>query len=962
MTRSAENIVSGASLVSAELPVDMALDGRTSVLLDHHGHVLEVVAGHLDIFAVDVEDGEYGSRHHLFRIESGDVVADLPALAVSEGSGVSFIAVGTDGTRTSARSRSDLSSAAQATRWIERLARFVAGPAPHWQMAELPEGEVRLSANECARAPMRGLLWLTVERGDLRLMGVAVSYAAGSRPLPLTSGLWVEAGPEGCGVTATGVAPASIWPAIDQLHQSFVACVQRILEHERLAESERLASRNTLAASQSMEAFDRLSGIIGRRFDHDAVDASYSDRLAGACQLVGSAMRTPIAVSSRIDGSRQEFAGLTQITLDARLRLRQVLLRSRWWRTDAGPLVGWFGERREPVALVYEPQRGYIMIDPLTKARWPVNRAVAAQIAPDAAMFYPPLPSRSLKFRDLLEFALRYARGSGLRIALVIVVIGLLSLVTPFVTNLLISSIIPRSELDQLFFCALALGLTALAVASVQVMQGLVMLRMEATIDWRLQSALIDRLLRLPTAIFREFTAGELVDRAMGIDAARRALTGHALRGMIAGLFCIFSLGLMVYYSPKLALLAIGLTFVRAAAIISTNLLRLYYENKHFNQQGKVSGFVLQLLMGVGKLRVSGATGRALGIWSKQFATQKQYFVSSQVASNGLGAFETAFPTLATLIIFAYASYSNSNLLTDLGTFFAFFSAFGQSMGAVGSWASGVSEALIAIPPLLRLRPLIASPTEISDERKAPGELSGSIELARVSFRYLSSGPLVLDNVTLKIAPGEYVALVGPSGSGKSSLFRLLLGFERPESGAVFYDGKSIETLDASALRRQLGVVLQSARLANGSIYENICGGLRLPLDQVWEAARLAGIEEDIKAMPMGMLTQISEGVSTLSGGQRQRIMIARAIARRPRVLLFDEATSSLDNRSQAIVSDALENLNVTRIVIAHRLSTVKRADRIIVLVDGKIVESGTFEELTAAAGAFSAFAQRQML
>jgi ATP-binding cassette subfamily C protein len=959
MNRSAENIVSGASLVSTEGPVDMALDGRRPVLLDHHGHVLEVVAGHVDIFAVEVEDGEYGSRYHVFRIESGDVVPDLP---VSAGRGISFIAVGTDGTLASARSTSDSTSTAQATRWIERLARFVAGPAPHWQMSELPAGEARLSPNECARGPMRGLLWLTVERGDVSLMGLAVSHAAGSPPLPLTSGLWVKAGSEGCRVIATAVAPASVWPAIDQFHQSFVACVQRILEHEKLAESERLASRNALAASQSIEVFDRLSGIIGRRFDHDAVDATYSDRLAGACQLVGSAMRTPIAVSNRIDGGPQEFAGLRQIAIDARLRLRQVLLRSRWWRTDAGPLVGWFGEKREPVALVYEPRRGYIMIDPLTKARRPVNRAVAAQIAPDAAMFYPPLPSRSLKFRELLRFALRYARGSGPRIAVTVLVIGFLSLVTPFVTNLLISSIIPRSELDQLFFCALALGLTALAIAGVQVMQGLVMLRMEATIDWRLQSALIDRLLRLPTAIFRQFTAGELVDRAMGIDAARRALTGHALRGMIAGLFCIFSLGLMVYYSPKLALLAIGLTFVRAAAIISTNLLRLYYENKHFNQQGKVSGFVLQLLMGVGKLRVSGATGRALGVWSKQFATQKQYFVSSQVASNGLGAFETAFPTLATLIIFAYASYSNSNLLTDLGTFFAFFSAFGQSMGAVGAWASGVSEALIAIPPLLRLRPLIASPTEISDERKAPGELSGSIELARVSFRYLSNGPLVLDNVTLKITPGEYVALVGPSGSGKSSLFRLLLGFERPESGAVFYDGKSIETLDASALRRQLGVVLQSARLANGNIYENICGGLRLPLDQVWEAARLAGIEGDIKAMPMGMLTQIAEGVSTLSGGQRQRIMIARAIARRPRILLFDEATSSLDNRSQAIVSDALGNLNVTRIVIAHRLSTVKRADRIIVLVDGKIVESGTFEELTAAAGAFAAFAQRQML
>ena len=301
-------------------------------------------------------------------------------------------------------------------------------------------------------------------------------------------------------------------------------------------------------------------------------------------------------------------------------------------------------------------------------------------------------------------------------------------------------------------------------------------------------------------------------------------------------------------------------------------------------------------------------------------------------------------------------------MMTDIGTFFAFFAAFGQTLGSVGAWASGISEALIAIPPLRRLGPLIKSPTEVSDDRQSPGELSGSIELARVSLRYIQGGPLVLDNVTLKIAPGEYVAIVGASGSGKSSLFRLLLGFERPEAGAVFYDGKSFETLDAGAVRRQLGVVLQNAKLANGNIYENICGGIQLPLEQVWEAAQMAGIADDIRAMPMGMLTQLAEGVSTLSGGQRQRIMIARAIARRPRILLFDEATSSLDNQSQAIVSDALENLNVTRIAIAHRLSTVQRADRIIVLESGKIVQTGTFSELSSTPGVFQSFAKRQML
>jgi ABC-type bacteriocin/lantibiotic exporter with double-glycine peptidase domain len=220
----------------------------------------------------------------------------------------------------------------------------------------------------------------------------------------------------------------------------------------------------------------------------------------------------------------------------------------------------------------------------------------------------------------------------------------------------------------------------------------------------------------------------------------------------------------------------------------------------------------------------------------------------------------------------------------------------------------------------------------------------------------------VLDNVSLRIAQGEYVAIVGPSGSGKSSLFRLLLGFERPESGAVFLDGKALETLDISAVRRQLGVVLQNGRLATGSLYDNICGGVQLPLEQAWEAARLAGLDADIRNMPMGMHTVVAEGVNTLSGGQRQRIMIARAIARRPRILLFDEATSSLDNESQAIVSASLGNLNVTRIVIAHRLSTVCQADRIIVLVDGKVAQTGTFTELSNTPGVFASFAQRQLL
>ena len=584
------------------------------------------------------------------------------------------------------------------------------------------------------------------------------------------------------------------------------------------------------------------------------------------------------------------------------------------------------------------------------------------ELAPEAVTFYPALPLRPLGFRDLLTFSFRHSRGNAGRIALAVLMIGALSLVTPSITNVLINSVIPRTELDQLAFCALALVVTAVAMAGVQAMEALAMLRVEGLVDWRLQAAVIDRLLRLPASLFREYTVGDFVDRSMGVDTARRIFTGRALRGMMGGLFCWFSIGLMLYYDLKLGLVATALTVIRALLIIGTSAVRLYHESRHFNLQGKIGGFVLQLISGISKLRVAAATTRALAVWSRQFATQKQYFIASQHAANVLGVFESAFSTIATLIIFAAATFMNSKLLLDVGGFLAFFAAFGQSMASIGAWAAGVSEALIAIPHLTRLRPLISGLTEVSEDRKPPGELSGAIELSRLTFRYVPSGPPVLDNVSLRIEPGEYVAIVGPSGSGKSSLFRLLLGFEKPESGAVFLDGKAIDTLDTSSVRRQLGVVLQNGKLATGSIYDNICGGVQLPLEQAWEAARLTGLDSDIEAMPMGMHTLIAEGMSTLSGGQRQRLMIARALVHRPRILLFDEATSALDNQSQAIVSASLGNLNVTRVVIAHRLSTVRQADRIIVLVDGKIAQTGSFAELSNTPGTFADFARRQLL
>ncbi|MBR1144621.1 NHLP bacteriocin export ABC transporter permease/ATPase subunit [Bradyrhizobium sp. AUGA SZCCT0431] len=944
----------------------IAFDGRHPKLLDHRGYALQITAGHVDVFAVRLVEGSTdGARHHLFRAESGEIILDLQEGFNRSDPQIQVLAVGSPGTEGLLVPRMDVQSLDSVTTWIRRLARLIAGPNPSWDMLEVAsDGAAAIPPGERRRGPARSIVWVSLQAGTAKPMGLEPSSTADGPPLPLTSGMWIEAGQSGCSALGSETMPDvdQLWGAIDQFHLSVASCIREYLARDVEREARRLVLRTELITTQTAESFGRLSDVVVQRSAHTEMATDSADPLFNACRIVVEAIRMPFSVPPRSVLSQAGFNGAVEIARAARLRVRRTLLRGEWWTEDGGPLVAWHGEARNPVALVRRGNRRYVMLDTTTGTQRPVDRSVAMELAPEAVSFYPALPARPLRFRDLLTFSFRHSTGSFLRIAIAIIAIGLLSLVTPLITNVLINSVIPRSELDQLTFCALALAVTAIAIASIQTMEGLAMLKVEGLMDWRLQAAVIDRVLRLPTSLFREYTVGDFVDRSMGIDAARRVFTGRALRSMLMGVFAWFSIGLMLYYDVKLGLIALLLTLIRALLIIATSALRLYYENKYFTQQGKIDGFVLQLIAGIGKLRVADATARALAVWSKQFAGQKRNFISSQKASNALGVFETAYPLIATLIIFAAATYLKSKLLLDVGGFLAFFSAFGQSMASIGAWASGISESLIAIPRITRLRPLISGAAELSDERKSPGELSGTIELSRVTFRYTQSGPPVLENVSLRIAQGEYVAIVGPSGSGKSSLFRLLLGFEKPESGTVFLDGKAIDTLDISAVRRQLGVVLQNGKLATGSLYDNICGGVQLPLDQAWEAARLAGLEDDIKAMPMGMNTVVAEGVNTLSGGQRQRIMIARAVARRPRVLLFDEATSALDNQSQAIVSNSLGNLNVTRIVIAHRLSTVRQADRIIVLVDGKVVQTGSYDELSNTPGTFASFAKRQLL
>ncbi|OKO71620.1 ABC transporter [Bradyrhizobium sp. NAS96.2] len=937
-----------------------AIDPRHPVLLNERDHALEVSAGHIDIFAVETD----GVRHHLLRCEIGEVILDLHTACERSAIRLQIVAVGGPDAEITTVPRNEIATD-RMSGWIARLSSLTAGSARSDDASELIGGETRqLRAGERCRGPKRSIAWARIEAGSVKVLDLAPELEAGGPFIPLTAETSLEAGEIGARIITepTAPEPSLVWPALDRFHVVIVASLERWLRDERSSERQQLARRAELTRARTLDALERLSEVVTAPTGRAQVELDSGDLLLDSCRLVADALGSSITHASRTHPAGQRFSDILQIARASRLRIRRVQLRDRWWRSDAGPLLGWHGPEGDPVALIRDRRGGYTMIDPKQGWRRPVNSSVASALAPEAVSFYKTLPAHPLRYRDLLSFASGGLSASVVRMVLAIIAIGLLSLIPPLVTNLLVNSVIPRTEIDQLVVCAAALSVTAIAMAGLQGMQGLVTIRLEGQLDYKLQAALIDRLLRLPASLFRDYTTGDLVDRSMGIEATRQIVTGRTLRGFTSALFGIFSIGLMFYYDVRLGSIALLLIALRAAAIVATSAVRTYYENKHFNLQGKVSGFVLQLIAGVSKLRVANAASRALARWSGQFAAQKRYFIASQRAANVLVVFETAFPLLATLIIFAIASRTNSQLLANLGAFLGFLAAFGQTTAAIGNFASSMSESLVVIPHLARMKPILSAAAEIAEDRRPAGELAGEIEFSGVTFRYIEDGPIILDGITLHVSRGEYVAIVGPSGSGKSSLLRLLLDFERPEAGTIFYDGKALNTIETNDVRRQLGVVLQDTKLATGSLYENICGGVDLTLDKAWEAARLAALDADIRQMPMGMHTLVAEGINTLSGGQRQRVLIARALARSPRILLFDEATSALDNQTQAIVGASLERLNVTRIVIAHRLSTIRHADRIVMLVGGKIVQSGSYDELTSGTGPFAEFARRQLV
>ena len=538
---------------------------------------------------------------------------------------------------------------------------------------------------------------------------------------------------------------------------------------------------------------------------------------------------------------------------------------------------------------------------------------------------------------------------------------GVMSLVTPLVTKTIFSSAVPGRQFSDLYYLTTLLCVFAFASFGLALAQQLSLSRLEGRSSTDLQAAIWDRILDLPLPFFRRFSAGALTQRAMAIEQIRLLATSTVATALIAIPVGLFNLILAFVLQPTLALFGMSVLLVAVVLIVVFTRYQITQITKMTEANQRSFGLALQLVDAVGKLRVANAERRAFSQWAHRFASRKRSFYASQLGFVGIVSFSAGVSGLVTLLVFLGAATLPSGSLAG-STFIAFNTAFLQATAAALG-LSGVAVFVAQAVPLYRsAQPILLESREGTAGQADPGALKGRIEVSHVTLRYAEGAPPVLNDVSLSIEPGEFVAVVGASGAGKSTVLRLLLGLEKPEVGSVRYDGQDLDTLDARAVRHQIGVVTQSVRLLPGTLLANITGNRQLTVDDAWEAAGIAGIADDIRAMPMGMQTFVSEGAGTFAGGQRQRILIARAVAAKPRMLFLDEATSALDNLTQSHVAGAIAGLRATRVVIAHRLSTIRDADRIIVMAAGQIVEQGTLDELMAQNGTLKQLAQRQLI
>ncbi len=964
---------SGGGLANSRLDAAMApavAPGSRREWLHQAG--VSVAGGQADLFAHRTGSaGRATKRHFIARILAGSVVPRVPAgplaievvalpgatlLRIPEGALAEGLVPGID----------------MALLAIADSVRALSGP----RKATILQPDQIVSA--AAGTALRGnsqVWWLRILGGAVRVNGRSlVRDPAGDDLIVLSGRDWIEV-EQAC--TIESMSSADLHSA-GLLEHALAAYLGRLLDviAQRIAERDAaflaaIAARKKADDSLVGHAAQESLGAVGVRASRAVADAEaqelrYRRVMALLTVLVDETTAAGLAEPAHrgvLPASDEE--AIREVARKSSLHLRDVELSGTWHRRDVGPLIGWQragndGAADRAVALVFRHAR-YHIIDPVTGTATALNRARAGSLRTGAIQVQVPLPAGG-GIRSALRLVLAGVSRDVRGLLVAGVIAACLGLAVPLVTGEVLGqiaqSLSPTSELRLL---PAALIVAAVLAALSTVAQNLHLLRLEGRIENGTQLALWDRLIRLPVTFFRSTNSGELANGVMGISFIREALSGISVAAVSASLTAVLDLILIFVLSPELAVSALGIVVL---CTIVTWLLGIRISKlgrKALAGENRSTAFTNKLLTGIAKVKVAGAEDRAYAQWSHLASSARASLILVRRVQAAVQAMSMVLPIAGMLVLFLILAGPLANKVTPTA-FFMISVSFATLLGSLLLLVSASVEVLALTPRLSALAPIISAEPEHRPDLVDPGDLEGEISVVGVSFAYRPDAPLVLDNLTFHVNPGEFVAVVGPSGCGKSTLLRMLLGFERPASGAVLYDGQDLADLDLQAVRRQCGIVLQDGALFAGSIRENIAGAGNYDLDEVWRAAALAGVDRDIEEFPMQMATHLPPGGGTLSGGQRQRILVARALIHQPRVLFFDEATSALDNRTQEIVTESTRSLAATRLVIAHRLSTVMEADRIVVMEQGSVVQEGTFAELMDQPdGLFFRLASRQL-
>jgi len=938
-------------------------DGRTLDWGTVGRHAL-LTAGALDVFA---RDGD-GRLSHVGRLGHGAL------LAPPQASGVTLVAVARGAVTLHAMTPADFADAIRSPQGRSAIAQALDG----WFAlldeavgAWVPPEEER--PNEALRpgdavdlgegdrvSTTSGIAWIAVSEDAAFLGGAAPLGGPIARIMPIGPNTWLRTSGRASALATASVLDRGDWMTLtDRAGTVFLQTVAAAIDARSGRELDRLAqTRDTLGRDLRRTMSSVVSVVVKGRKTRTA--AGGGDPALVAMQIAGDALGIDLGAPARPLQGLGDAEKIDLIARASHLRSRPIALRGRWWRDDSGPLVVFRKDGGGPAVAVRRKGRYRLILPEAPDEAQPVGPELDGQLEATALQLYPPLPHRKISWSVVLLHGFSQIRGEIARLLLFGLLAALLAMALPAAAAHAVGTLIPDNAVQDLVLLGAAVGATVMCSAAIRFAADLAGLRIEGVLATRVVGAVIDRLLNMPQRFFDQFTTADLSLRASAMDAVRRTLTLLLTAGCIGGVTMIVSGLVLLLLAPWVALVAaaMGVSIIAAGMAAGRAQFKAILEGEALN--ANVISFVFELINAVGLLRSTASESRAFVRWSEDFLEMRARIVRSRRIGNLFDTVLAGHQVLAVAAVFATVALLSGDAV-EPAAFLAVIAAFAAFNAASVQLAASAQAGYQMMPLVRRVGPLLENAPEVAPDRTDPGPLSGAIEVQGVAFRYTPDGPRILDGINVAIKRGESVAIVGVSGCGKSTLLRIMLGLLTPVSGGVYYDGHDLRQLDLQAVRRQFGVILQQSAVVPGSIYENIAAGLRLSMTDAWAALRQVGLEGEVQAMPMGLHTVITEGATGLSGGQVQRLLLARALAGRPRILFLDEATSGLDNATQAMVTEALDRVPVTRIVVAHRLSTVRRCDRILVMDKGKIVQEGTFADLIGQRGLFADLARRQL-